>query len=232
MSVYQRPTPMPARPPTSVTIEEAFELLREGNARFVRGLQSMESRKSVHHVRQLAEEGQTPFAIFVSCSDSRVPIEIIFDRGLGDLFSIRLAGNIAPTSALASIEYAALNLRSPLCVVMGHTSCGAIKAAYDAVVNHTGDAPSPHLADLVERITPSVLTATHGKHKQSVDERALLYKATLENVRKTVAEIQSSSTVIRNLVQSRQFAVAGAMYDVHTGKVTFDDNGMSTGNGD
>ena len=225
-----------------------MEFLKEGNARFVRGLQSMEPRKSVHHVRQLAEEGQYPFAIFVSCSDSRVPIEIVFDRGLGDLFSIRLAGNIVPSSALASIEYAALNLGSPLCVVMGHTECGAIRAAYNAIRNpETNGALTPSLSELIEQISPAVLSVSKKRNgccnghstaaagsattalcppTESLDhdaESTTLYHATLANVRKSVAEITLRSSVLRSLVESSRFAIKGAIYDVHTGRVSFDE---------
>lgn len=195
---------------THLTADEALDLLREGNASFVtdapyRGGTTRERRMEI-------AEGQSPFAVLVGCSDSRVPPELLFGRGLGELFIIRVAGNTVDTSALGSVEFAVGPLGVPLVVVLGHERCGAVQAAMEVVAN---DATFPgRIGDMIEPIVPAVLSA----RDQEGDPIA---NAVTANVRRVVAHISDQSPIIRDGMEQGRVKVIGAVYDLHEGHVTF-----------
>jgi carbonic anhydrase len=207
----------PPVPKNVITADEALQLLKEGNERFCRGLRSIESMATPEKIRDLAA-GQRPFAIIVGCSDSRVPAEIVFDRGVGDLFLIRLAGNIVPSAALASVEFAALNFGTPLVVVLGHTECGAIKAAVDTITSDAMPELTHSLSELVGHIAPSVRSAAF----DNASKPEVIRRATLDNIRRGVADVYRNSEALRPLIDEGRLSVVGALYDLHTGQVEFD----------
>jgi len=135
---------------------DALELLEEGNRRFVTGVRSVEPLLSHLKLQELAENGQRPFAVVLTCSDSRSPAELVFDQGLGDLFVVRVAGNVVAPSLLASIEFAVSNFGSPIVLVLGHTQCGAITASIQHKKEPHVPLPSVHLEELVGRIMPAI----------------------------------------------------------------------------
>ena len=202
------------RDPAKLTPEIALDLLKEGNQRFVSNL-----RKDHDHLEVINEtkDGQWPFAAILSCIDSRTSAELIFDQGLGDIFSIRIAGNISNEDILGSLEFATAAAGSKLILVLGHTSCGAIKGACDSV-------KLGHLTGLLEKIRPSVDEENSipdnrtGKNLEFVDKVAAL------NVKNTMKNILQNSPVIRDLVEKGQVGIASAMYDVATGVVTFNED--------
>lgn len=197
---------------------EALAKLVEGNRRFLSGVRSIDSLVSARRLANLAREGQRPFAIVLTCSDSRVPTEILFDQGFGDLFIVRVAGNVVAPSLLASMEFAALSFQTPLILVMGHTECGAIKASFQPVE----DIQSPNLRDLVERIRPAVQSARACASLGSdAGDGKLIELATWANVRRSQALIQRESPVIAQLVQDGKVEIVGAVFDLHTGSVQF-----------
>lgn len=190
---------------------ESLQKLMEGNARFVAG--EMEHPNLSAERRAELAEGQAPFAIIVSCSDSRVPPEQVFDAGPGDLFVIRVAGNVVGDDAQASIEYAVAVLGTPLVVVMGHESCGAVGAAVKA---ETKDAEfGGHIHDLVETIRPSVISAME---RASGDE--LLEAAIEDNAQRVVTELERSKPYVGPAAAEKTIAIVAARYDLDTGKVT------------
>ncbi len=193
----------PAGPPV-VTAEEALNELKKGNERHVESDYNHEN----HSHRRLEEvaKGQKPHAIILTCSDSRLPPELIFDKGLGDLFVIRVAGNVAGDSELASIEYAAEHLNVPLVIVMGHKRCGAIQAAAG------GGDPGGHITGLVKQIQPAVQRAK-GMSGDLVDN------AVHTNVDLVVRNLRNSGPILRELVEAGRLKVLGAYYDIDSGKV-------------
>jgi carbonic anhydrase len=188
-----RPRLVPGNP------TEALERLMAGNQRFVRG-ETEAPRRSIDRVRELSS-GQAPYAALLGCADSRVPIEILFDEGFGDLFSVRVAGNVATPEEIASLEYAVGVLGSKLVVVLGHTSCGAVTAAVQ------GDAVPGQISALFQHIAPNL------------SEGASVEQAIEENVRHQVRVLSSASPVIRDAVRSGDVAVKGAIYSLSDGEV-------------
>jgi carbonic anhydrase len=162
--------------------------------------------------------GQEPFAIVLGCSDSRVPAEIVFDQGLGDLFVIRVAGNIVASSQIGSVEFAAERFGTPLVVVLGHSQCGAVTATLEELVQPT-EKRSRNLASIVNRIRPSVeaLLATDLKH----DAHALLRLAVRSNVRASVNQLRYGSEILESRIQDERLVVVGAEYSLETGLVDF-----------
>lgn len=204
---------------SNVTAQDALRLLKEGNERFVNGVRSVESMMiTPEKIRTLAEKGQKPFSIILGCADSRCPAEILFDQGMGDLFVLRVAGNVSTQYLAASIEYAALNLGTPLCVVLGHTSCGAVAAATDWHLNKS-PLPSKNLEELLQKIEPAVESVV--KKKPDAPKSEMVYQITLENIRKTMGDLQTESPVLAKLVKEGKFTIAGAIIDLPTGKVNF-----------
>ncbi|MGI9225440.1 MAG: carbonic anhydrase [Woeseiaceae bacterium] len=195
--------------------EESLQRLRDGNARFVAG-----ERATSDHVarRQELATDQRPFAIVLGCSDSRVPVETIFDQGIGDLFVVRVAGNIAARSQIGSIEFAARTFGSRLVVVLGHSGCGAVEAAVDELRKPSA-LQSDNLEFIVERIRPSVeQVMTNGFGH---DPEMLLAAVTRENVRRSMESLRQSSDIIAQLVDQDGLMITGAEYALRTGVVEF-----------
>ena len=189
----------------SATAKEALGILLQGNHRFVSG-QNTYPNQSLERRTQLLE-GQNPFAIVLTCADSRVPPEIIFDQGLGDIFVLRSAGNILDEIAVGSIEYAVEHLKTPLILVMGHQKCGAVTAAAAG-----GELPG-HIARVAEKIMPAVEQA-RGLPGD------LVVNAIDMNVQLIVSELRSSEPILAEFVKNGQFEVVGSRYDLDSGVVT------------
>lgn len=190
--------------------EAALILLKEGNARFASG-QPKHPNGDVGRRANTATEGQEPFATILACSDSRVPVEFIFDRGIGDLFVVRVAGNVAGTSELASVEYGVCHLNTPILLVLGHTQCGAVTAVVK------GTELQGHGPKIADRIRPAVTKAK--MEAPSPDET--LPRAIEANVWQTITDIFLQSSEIRERVQGGKVQVIGALYDLERGSVTW-----------
>lgn len=198
------------------TAQEALELLKEGNKRFVQNVRSAETFLSQLRRAELLHK-QEPLAIVVGCSDARVPAEIVFDQGLGDLFVIRVAGNIVAPSQIGSVEFAAERFGTRLVVVMGHTLCGGIAATVDAILGK-GHA-SKNLASIVDRIRPAVLPlmATN-----LIEDRVKLERAAVvANVLASANQLRHGSAVLEGLAHKDGLLVVGAVYDLQSGAVEF-----------
>lgn len=187
------------------TFEEALTLLKEGNIRY-------SENKMVHPSQDLnrmleVAKGQNPFAVILTCSDSRVVPEFIFDRGVGDLFVIRNAGNIVDATVLGTIEYAIEHLHVPLVIVLGHTYCGAVTAA------HKGDVCEGHLNSILAEINPVIVRNTEGESG--------LDKSIMNNIGNCVEKIRTSQPVISRFVEEGKVRVIGALYDLNSGDVDF-----------
>jgi carbonic anhydrase len=196
-----------------LTPQMALQFLKEGNDRFLKNLRV--NRNLLQLVNDTAE-GQTPFAAILSCSDSRTSTELVFDQGLGDIFSIRLAGNIASLNAIASIEYACKVLNVNLIVVLGHTSCGAIKGACDKVT-------MGNLGSLLDHIHPAVDLETETEDNRTSSNKDFVNNVTHLNVQYQIQKTLDNSDILRDLIDSGKVGIVGGMYDIATGKVTFDD---------
>ena len=193
--------------------QQAVERLKAGNRRFVSGVRS--GNTGINKMqRAMLTEGQAPFAIILGCSDSRVPAEIIFDQGLGDLFVIRVAGNIVAPSQIGSVEFAAQQFGTQLVVVLGHTACGAIKATIDEL-RQPADEQSANIAAIVSRVRPSV----EGLLDQIDDPAELVHHAVRENVRYQAEALRHGSTIIEYLVGNGDLVIVGAEYNLETGVV-------------
>ncbi len=198
---------------------EALDRLREGNARFVADDADSTSVISQQRRKELVAE-QRPFAIILGCSDSRVPAELVFDQGLGDLFVIRVAGNIVAPSQIGSIEFAADQFGTRLVVVMGHSSCGAVSATLSELQNATR-APSPNLRAIVDHIRPSVEGLLETDLRDKPDE--LIHQAVRANVRAAANHLRHGSRILEDLSRDDGLLVVGAEYSLETGKVDFFD---------
>ncbi|NND81288.1 MAG: carbonic anhydrase [Gammaproteobacteria bacterium] len=204
--------------------DQALEKLRQGNANYVSAI--AEGRAlSTSLQRQPADlVQQRPFAIVLGCSDSRVPAELVFDQGLGDLFVIRVAGNIVAPSQIGSIEFACQQFGTQLVVVLGHSHCGAIEATVDALTGNPDDL-SPNLAAIVDRVMPAVHPVVRG-HEHD-DREQLLHQAMKANVEQSVKLLQLRSRIIRGLINRNELTIVGAEYSIETGRVTFYSDGSS-----
>jgi carbonic anhydrase len=203
---------------STVSAREALARLREGNRRFVSNVRG--AGAASHALRAELATGQRPFAIVLGCSDSRVPAEIVFDQGLGDLFVIRVAGNIVAPSQVGSVEFAAARFGTRLVVVLGHSQCGAILATLEELRMQTGSR-SRNLRAIVDRVRPSVegLLATDLRH----DLDALVRQAVRANIRASVDHLRHGSQVLEQLIQDDGLLVIGAEYSLETGVVEFFD---------
>jgi carbonic anhydrase len=197
---------------------EALERLREGNRRFVADIRDHSGSPHARRIELTA--GQEPFAIILGCSDSRVPAELVFDQGLGDLFVIRVAGNIVAPSQIGSVEFAAGKFGTRLVVVLGHTNCGAITATVDELLRPSAN-QSINLRSIVDRIRPSVetLLETDLRH----DHDALVHHAVRANIRTSANQLRHGSDILENLIRNDGLLVVGAEYSLDTGEVTFFD---------
>jgi len=202
-----------------ITGSEALERLREGNARFAADVPSSDNSTRRARREELAA-GQEPFAIILGCSDSRVPAELVFDQGLGDLFVIRVAGNIVSPSQVGSVEFAAERFGTPLVVVLGHSNCGAILATIEELGRPSQD-QSRNLRSIVDRIRPSVETLLETELRHRPAELADL--AVRANIRASVSHLQHGSAVLENLVDQGRLLIVGAEYSLETGRVDFFD---------
>jgi carbonic anhydrase len=204
------------------TGQEALELLKEGNTRYV---DSLNNSDPMMQKRPELVKDQDPLAIILGCSDARVPVEIVFDQGLGDLFVIRVAGNVVAPSQIGSIEFAAEKFGTQLVVVLGHSHCGAVTACVEALIN-PAQFYSPNLQSIVDRIRPSVynlheLATANG---QDVDADELVDRSIRANVRMSVSQLKHGSRALEDLSGSGQLLIVGAEYDLDTGKVRFLDS--------
>jgi len=202
-----------------ISAREALERLRAGNRRFVADDPSQHSIRSEARRRELAE-GQAPFAIILGCADSRVPAEIIFDQGLGDLFVIRVAGNIVAPSQVGSVEFAAEQFGTRLVVVLGHSRCGVVLATLDELRRPT-ESQSRNLRSIVDRVRPSVEALL--RPEQRHDEDGLVREAVRANVRVSANQLRHGSDVLEQLIQAKGLVVVGAEYSLETGVVDFFD---------
>jgi carbonic anhydrase len=200
-----------------VPARQALERLREGNLRFAANVRGSDA--FVSHTRRVElASGQQPFAIILGCSDSRVPAEIVFDQGLGDLFVIRVAGNIVAPSQVGSVEFAAARYSTRLVVVLGHSQCGAILATLEELLTPTEN-QSHNLQAIVNRVRPSVegLLKTELRH----DSNALVREAGRANIRASVDHLRHGSQVLEELIHDQGLLVVGAEYSLETGVVEF-----------
>lgn len=208
--------PNDIRPKTG---QEALELLKEGNARYVDSLTNPDP--AMQRRPELISD-QDPLAIILGCSDARVPVEIVFDQGLGDLFVIRVAGNVVAPSQIGSVEFAAEKFGTKLVVVLGHSHCGAVTACVEALINPEQNY-TPNLQSIVDRIRPSVynlheLATANG---QDVDADELVDRSIRANVRMSVSQLKHGSRALEDLTTSGKLLIVGAEYDLETGKVRF-----------
>ena len=208
-----------------IPAREALERLREGNRRFVADDRNGDTLITRTRRDELATR-QEPFAIILGCSDSRVPAEIVFDQGLGDLFVIRVAGNIVASSQVGSVEFAAARFGTRLVVVLGHSQCGAILATLEELQRPTGT-QSRNLRSIVDRVRPSVqaLLATDLRH----DQDALVREGVRANIRVSANHLRHGSELLEQLIQSDRLLVVGAEYSLETGVVDFFDGTPSAG---
>jgi carbonic anhydrase len=201
-------------PAKAVSAEEALTLLTEGNVRWMEGKSIAPSCDSSQ--REAQAGGQTPFVTVLTCADSRIPVERVFDRGVGEVFTIRVAGNVSGNSETGTIEYGLGHLHTKLLVVMGHTKCGAVKACVDGA--HNG-ALHGKVRELVASIEPSVQRAK--RNNPGISDGELLNASIKENVWQGVYGLLTTSTEIRDLVSKGEVKVVGALYDIQSGKVEF-----------
>ena len=193
-----------------LTPDQILEIMKKGNARFARG-----ERKNRDYIREqkASAGGQHPAAVILSCIDSRAPAEVIMDLGIGDIFNVRVAGNIVNEDIAGSIEFATKLAGAKAIVVMGHTACGAIKGAIDG-------AQLGNLTGLLAKIHPAVEATSHAGERSSKDAK-FVDAVARKNVELTMARLQEMSPIVRELVGSKTVKIAGAMYDLSTAKVDF-----------
>ena len=202
-----------------ISARRALERLRDGNRRFASDVRSLETLATQTRRRELAA-GQEPFAIVLGCSDSRVPAEIVFDQGLGDLFVIRVAGNIVASSQVGSVEFAAERFGTSLVVVLGHSQCGAIQATLEELQRPTAN-QSRNLRSIVDRVRPSVEALLATELRQTPE--ALVRHAVRANIRVSANHLRHGSDVLEHLIQQNKLLVVGAEYSLETGVVDFFD---------
>ena len=195
-----------------IPASEAFERLREGNKRFASGNANTRLSNSQARRAELID-AQAPFAVIVACSDSRVPVELLFNQGLGDLFVIRVAGNIVAPSQIGSVEFAASNLGTRLVVVLGHSNCGAVDATLKEL-SQEQETRSPNLQSIVNRIRPAL----------EVLDNPSLRDAVAANVRNSVEQLRHGSDILEKLIDSGDLTVIGAEYSIESGVVDFFDD--------
>lgn len=201
-----------------ISAEEALERLRNGNSRFVSGLRS-DGIRSNDLRRALTKDQQNPFAIILGCSDSRVPAEIVFDQGLGDLFVIRVAGNIVASSQIGSVEFAASNFGTPLAVVLGHSQCGAVLATLEYLRDPERREHSANSRSIIDRIRPSVEKLLESEHADDTEQ--LAEAAVRANVEASVNRLMHGSEILEELIGRNALRVVGAEYSLETGAVEF-----------
>lgn len=197
--------------------QKVVEELKGGNKRFLNGESLQTSFSSLRKLRDFAISGQFPKAIVLCCSDSRAPVEMIFDQDIGDLFVIRVAGNIVAPSLVGSVEFAVNAFGTSLVLVMGHTQCGAIRATLDHI-EHTETIPSENIHDIISRIKPQIFPISQ---MQDINRDQKLTLASEANVRTSVNQLSHSSRLIEGLVAEKKIEITGAILDISTGEVRF-----------
>lgn len=196
-----------------MTPQEALDILIEGNNRF---MNNYVANKDMQTLVQIIKEKQHPFASFLSCSDSRAPVELLFDQALGDIFSVRLVGATASDKAIGSLEFSSKYLDSKLIVVMGHTGCGGVKAACD-------DFKDGHIGEIINLIKPAIRhekTVTNPEDRTSKNSE-FVEKINELNVRYQIDTIIRLSDIVSEMLEKHQIGIVGGMYDLNTGKVNF-----------
>ena len=194
-----------------MTPRKAMEFLQEGNKRFVNNLKA---HRDLLEQANATIEGQWPFATILSCIDSRTSAELIFDQGLGDVFSVRIAGNIVNTDILGSMEFACKVAGSKLIVVLGHSKCGAVKGACDHV-------EMGNLTELLSKIQPAVYQENKTKENRSSNNSPFVENVAEINVKRSVKNIIERSNILERMIENSEIGIVGAMYNIETGKVTF-----------
>jgi carbonic anhydrase len=200
----------PATAPATLSPETSRQRLVDGHARYLEGGPT-HPRVSQQRRIETVKQGQHPYAIFLSCADSRVPLELIFDAGIGDLFIVRVAGNVANTNEIGTIEYGVEHLHAPLVVVLGHTKCGAVTA----VVDHAH--VSENIGKLVAPIVPAVEAAR--KQNPGVQGAPLVAAAIQQNVHQSITDLLGRSQIVRDAVAAGSVKVIGGVYDLQTGDI-------------
>lgn len=200
----------------NLTPRKALDILKEGNLRFVKNLKVQ--RDLLEQVND-TREGQWPFATILSCIDSRTSAELIFDQGLGDIFSVRIAGNVVNTDILGSMEFACKIAGSKLIVVLGHTKCGAVKGACDHV-------EMGNLTELLAKLQPAVYQESETKTNRTSSNKTFVENVAIINVKRNVKSIIERSFILEQMVENGEIGVVGAMYNIETGEVEFYDDVM------
>ena len=198
----------------AITPKMAIDLLKEGNKRFVNNLKI--NRNLLQQANETSD-GQHPFAVILSCIDSRTSAELIFDQGLGDIFSVRIAGNIINEDILGSMEFACKVAGSKVIVVLGHTKCGAVKGACDHV-------EMGNLTSLLGKIRPAVDEETSTKTNRNSSNSEFVEHVAVINVKRTLKRIPELSTILREMIDKSEIAIIGGVHDIATGNVTFFEN--------
>jgi len=195
----------------SITPRKALEILKEGNTRFV---QNLKAHRDLLEQANDTRDGQWPFAVILSCIDSRTSAELIFDQGLGDIFSVRIAGNIVNTDILGSMEFACKLAGSKLVVVLGHSKCGAVKGACDHV-------EMGNLTELLSKIQPAVYQEKETLTNRTASNGPFVENVAEINVKRNVKNIIERSYILEQMVENGEIGIVGAMHDLETGNVTF-----------
>ncbi|USQ14471.1 carbonic anhydrase [Legionella lytica] len=195
----------------NITPDQAIDLLHKGNQRFIQNLRF--NRNLLQQVNETAD-GQFPFATILSCIDSRTPAELIFDQGLGDVFSVRIAGNIVNEDIIGSLEFACKAAGSKLIVVLGHTNCGAIKGACD-------NAQLGSLTQLLEKIKPAIQQEKTFKEDRNGSNLAYVNEVAKININNSIQNILNKSNIIKELIEQKTIKIIGGLYDVSSGEVLF-----------
>ncbi len=195
----------------AITPSKALELLKEGNQRFVSNLKI--NRNLLQQANETSD-GQHPFAVILSCIDSRTSAELIFDQGLGDIFSVRIAGNIINEDILGSMEFGCKVAGSKIIVVLGHTRCGAVKGACDHV-------EMGNLTALLSKIRPAVDDETQTRENRNSANAVFVENVSVINVKRTVASIMQRSPILKEMIEKGEIGIAGGSHDITTGEVTF-----------
>ncbi len=204
---------------TAITPSKALELLKEGNKRFVSNLKV--NRNLLQQANETSD-GQHPFAVILSCIDSRTSAELIFDQGLGDVFSVRIAGNILNEDILGSMEFGCKVAGSKIIVVLGHTKCGAVKGACDHV-------EMGNLTALLTKIRPAVDDETATKENRNSSNAEFVENVATINVKRTVKSIMERSPILKEMIESGQIGIVGGTHDITTGEVNFYSDTMRLG---
>ena len=195
----------------SITPRKALEILKEGNSRFV---QNLKAHRDLLEQANDTRDGQWPFAVILSCIDSRTSAELIFDQGLGDIFSVRIAGNIVNTDILGSMEFACKVAGSKLVVVLGHSKCGAVKGACDHV-------EMGNLTELLSKIQPAVYQENETLTNRTASNASFVENVAKINVKRNVKNIIQRSFILEQMIENGEIGIVGAMHDLETGNVTF-----------